>query len=73
MAEFIIAKHRNGAVGHVLLRFKGEYIKFQNKDDDNFVPPPSPDGSSKGGVVLESKTNSEDFYIPPAPITDAPF
>lgn len=73
MAEFIIAKHRNGAVGHVLLRFKGEYIKFQNKDDDNFVPPPSPDGSSKGGVVLESKTNSEDFYIPPAPITDVPF
>ena len=34
MAEIIIAKHRNGAVGSVVLAFKGQYTRFQNPDDD---------------------------------------
>lgn len=34
MAEIIIAKHRNGALGSLLLRFKGEYNQFSNPDDD---------------------------------------
>jgi replicative DNA helicase len=34
MAEIIIAKHRNGAVGDVKLRFKGEFARFQNPDDE---------------------------------------
>ena len=34
LAEVIIAKHRNGAVGDVRLRFKSEYAKFMNIDDD---------------------------------------
>ncbi|MDH6303815.1 replicative DNA helicase [Parabacteroides sp. PF5-5] len=34
MAEIIIAKHRNGATGDVRLRFKGEYAKFINVDED---------------------------------------
>ena len=34
MAEIIIAKHRNGAVGDVLLRFRGEFARFQNPDDE---------------------------------------
>lgn len=34
MAEIIIAKHRNGAVGDILLRFKAEFARFQNLDDD---------------------------------------
>ena len=29
-AEIIIAKHRNGAVGNVLLTFRGEFARFQN-------------------------------------------
>ena len=33
-------KHRNGAVGDVLLRFKGEYTRFQNPDDDMVIPAP---------------------------------
>ena len=31
MAEIIIAKHRNGAVGDVRLRFIGQYTRFQNR------------------------------------------
>ena len=34
LAEIIIAKHRNGAVGDVRLRFKSEFAKFMNVDDD---------------------------------------
>ena len=40
MAEIIIAKHRNGATGDVLLRFKGEFARFQNPDDDMIIPTP---------------------------------
>ncbi|MDR2810562.1 MAG: replicative DNA helicase [Tannerellaceae bacterium] len=34
IAEIIIAKHRNGATGDVRLRFKSEYAKFMNIDED---------------------------------------
>jgi replicative DNA helicase len=34
LAEIIIAKHRNGAIGDVKLRFKSEFAKFTNLDED---------------------------------------
>lgn len=34
-AEIIIAKHRNGAVGNILLTFRGEFARFQNPEDDD--------------------------------------
>ena len=37
IAEIIIAKHRNGSVGDVRLRFKGEFAKFQNLQEE-FIP-----------------------------------
>ncbi len=58
MAEIIIAKHRNGATGDVLLRFKGEYAKFQNPDDDLIVPLPGEK------TVRGSKINA----VPPPPV-----
>ena len=86
MAEIIIAKHRNGAVGDVLLRFRGEYARFQNPDDDMIVPMP---GEEKKAPVLRSKMNNgggQDFVPPPpaemppmpdnpfgAPVSDVPF
>ena len=33
-AEIIIAKHRNGSTGDVLLEFKKEFARFQNLDED---------------------------------------
>ncbi len=62
MAEIIIAKHRNGAVGDVLLRFKGEYARFQNPDDDMVVPIP---GEELRGSRLNEST-------PPPPIDSMP-
>ena len=74
MAEIIIAKHRNGAVGEVLLRFKGEFTRFSNPEDDMVIPHPA----EGGGATYGSKINAVgDGSIPPpaefAPQTDNPF
>ncbi len=39
IAEIIIAKHRNGAVGDIQLRFRGQYAKFTNREDDEDESP----------------------------------
>ena len=36
-AEIIVAKHRNGATGDVLLSFKSEFARFQNIDEDQIT------------------------------------
>jgi replicative DNA helicase len=36
-AEIIIAKHRNGKIGDVLLEFKHEYARFQNLDENQII------------------------------------
>ena len=57
MADLIIAKHRNGGLDRIKLRFKGELTKFVNPErDDDAQPPeydtdgtPPDDGSYMGG------------------------
>lgn len=39
IAEIIIAKHRNGAVGDVRLRFKAEFARFLNMNEGEDAPP----------------------------------
>ncbi|MCD8302753.1 MAG: replicative DNA helicase [Prevotellaceae bacterium] len=39
-AEIIIAKHRNGPVGEVLLTFQAQFARFQNLTDSSYVPLP---------------------------------
>jgi replicative DNA helicase len=59
MAQIIIAKHRKGATGDVLLTFRGEYTRFENPDErplGNAAPP-------MGGGIIESRVNSEE--LPP--------
>ncbi len=34
IAQIIVAKHRNGAIGTVDLRFKSEFARFMNEDDE---------------------------------------
>lgn len=53
-AYIIIAKHRNGAVGDVLLNFKGEYARFQNQEDEEVT-------SAIGG-----QTSMESAPFPPS-------
>lgn len=63
MAEIIIAKHRNGATGDVLLRFKGEFARFQNPDDDRIIPLPD--------NMVGSSINTSAPSVPP-PVTAYP-
>ncbi|MCB0692569.1 MAG: replicative DNA helicase, partial [Saprospiraceae bacterium] len=36
LSEIILAKHRNGGLGTVQLRFRGEFVKFENPGNDGF-------------------------------------
>lgn len=54
ISELIIAKHRNGAVGDVRLRFKSEYARFLNLND-NSIPLPGEDAET----ILPSKMNKK--------------
>jgi replicative DNA helicase len=73
VAEFIIAKHRNGAVGTVRMRFRNEYARFLDMSEGDFVPPPTENGAKSG--AQSSRMNAIDTFdasdIPP--IDDVPF
>ncbi|GHT53923.1 replicative DNA helicase [Bacteroidia bacterium] len=74
-AEIIIAKHRNGATGEVLLSFKQELVRFQNLEDDQviseFHSKVNGGNHSNGGNGQSAVSN----YPPPtaAEETDYPF
>ncbi|SMO48489.1 replicative DNA helicase [Solitalea koreensis] len=69
VAEVIIAKHRNGSLDTVPLRFQGKYIKFSDLEEDNFgfsndsgLSPLSPssnfnnlESAGSGTITLASK------------------
>lgn len=38
MAQIIIAKHRKGATGDVLLTFRGQFTRFENPEDNCLTP-----------------------------------
>ena len=68
MAQIIIAKHRKGATGDVLLTFRGEFTRFENPEDktiDNRAP-------IGGGEIIGSRVNGEDNPLPPPPMEDGP-
>ena len=63
MAEIIIAKHRKGATDIVLLKFRGEYTRFENPED-NMI-------GSTGGEIMGSKINGKDQSMPFPPPSDS--
>jgi replicative DNA helicase len=54
MAEIIIAKHRKGATDIVMLKFRGEFTRFENIEDNSL------DGI--GGEILGSRINGENNH-----------
>ena len=73
MAQIIIAKHRKGATGDVLLDFKGEFTRFQNPGSSSVKHNDAPDG-----MVYNSKLNdaSDAFdapFPPPSADDSSPF
>lgn len=67
MAELIIAKHRNGSLENVPLKFIGKYTKFTEPDTHS---PFGPSGGDAGTMTFGSRMNEgrEDEDLPgPAP------
>jgi replicative DNA helicase len=54
MAQIIIAKHRKGATGDVLLTFRGEFTRFENPEDRRLN---NKQTRSMGGEIVGSKIN----------------
>lgn len=55
-AQIIIAKHRKGSTGDVLLNFRGEFTRFQNPDDSYVAPIPE---GMPAGEFISSKINGD--------------
>lgn len=71
MAEIIIAKHRNGAVGDVRLRFESEYARFCNQEDRSYRPSGEKVFSSKMNQK-KAPTNTAEDYEPVPDLSGAP-
>ena len=67
MAQIIIAKHRKGSTGDVLLNFRGEFTRFQDPTEAA-ASSPAADG---GGEIIGSRMNGGG-ELPPPP-GDLPF
>ena len=75
MAQIIIAKHRKGSTGDVLLTFKGAFTRFQNPEDGRFT------AAEVSGEIVGSRLNGGDDVpppfmddaLPPPPMGGAPF
>lgn len=65
LAEIIIAKHRNGSIGDVRLKFKDAQAKFTDLDDEFLSG-----FDDNGMVTLRSKMNSGKPDPAPMPTTD---
>jgi len=55
MAQIIIAKHRKGATGDVLLTFRGEFTRFENPEDTRL----NLKNDQMGGEIMGSKINGD--------------
>lgn len=51
LAEFIIAKHRNGQVGSVKMRFASQFVRFENWNDSR---------TSVQEITAQSRMNRSD-------------
>lgn len=63
LAEIIVAKHRNGALGDIHLRFVGEFTKFVEMGDDYFGPVDldNNNNTQTEAVTIGSKMNVQPF------------
>jgi replicative DNA helicase len=62
MADILINKHRNGALGEVRLRFIGEFSKFADPEDANFASVSMDFNAPAANVITRpSRMNEEDI------------
>ena len=72
VAEFIVAKHRNGQVGDVRLRFKDRFARCTN--DEHRIPLPGENPAGEGRIASAPMTDEEkaqaDSLVDNIPIAD---
>ena len=79
LAEFIIAKHRNGATGTIKLKFRHQYARFEDYEDNRHAPMPHeqyPSASTKTSDVSDEEVASISnmaLQMPDNPADDTPF
>ncbi len=61
MAQIIIAKHRKGATGDVLLTFRGEFTRFENPEDTKLGKSAPRDGGEIVGSRINGDGGMSDF------------
>ena len=60
MADLIVAKHRNGGLDRIPLRFKGELTKFVNPDpEQGYEPPPENVGGQTPDIPFKAPDPDE--------------
>ena len=75
IAEFIIAKHRNGATGIIKMKFRHEFARFEDMHESQYVAIPANDTAP----TISSVASSDDIPLgdhpfgAPAPEGDMPF
>ena len=70
MAQIIIAKHRKGSTGDVLLNFRGEFTRFQDPQEaaaTNYL-----ENNNGNGEIIGSKMNGDNQPLPPLPFEAGP-
>ena len=73
IAEIIIAKHRNGQVGDVRLRFVSDYARFMNLRDNSIPLPGEEDGTIKSSKINTSVTYDNEAFNSLSIDDDRPF
>jgi replicative DNA helicase len=76
IGEVIIAKHRNGSLDNVQLKFIGKFTKFCDLDyNDNYNTPVSfPErGFGQKSITLGSKINKKEDFNSPGDMEEPPF
>ncbi len=64
VSELILAKHRNGALGTVKMKFTSEFAKFTNLDDPNFNDFEDDQPKAGGMITMQSRMNKDNDDIP---------
>lgn len=63
MALICIAKHRKGATKDVTLRFRGEYTRFANPDEDNEVLSDNKNGTIRSSNLMTGGSPTDDKIL----------
>ena len=70
LAEFIIAKHRSGSVGDVKMRFRAQFARFENWDENYNLVQSTYESKLSGDAADASGDGGSP--LPPPPPGDAP-